>query len=358
MNPGENPYQTPPSSHLPAAPPAPGAEPLPPQTDMRVMLGVLGLFVIVGGLACGGIGSLYVTVVPQSMQMAYGTPAKVGAAFIGICTMCALFALGFIWLGVGSMMARKWARDLLHALGWMWAGLVVIIVISAGSTFPMMMKMTQAEIAATPGGPPPGALNAFIGIILVFYAAVLVTPAILLILLYGLKNVRATVAYHDRKPRWTERVPMPVLVWWLMMVMSVISMISFAFTYPGLLASAGIYDNPALVSVVICLIMALLIWHAWTVAKMKPWAWTVALAMVIVGFSFGMYQMATIDMVALQRASFQDMGLEMPKAQEEMILSMYSDRGWQILPGLLSAAVVLGYLIWIRRYFYPSHAAS
>jgi len=140
--------------------------------------------------------------------------------------------------------------------------------------------------------------------------------------------------------------------------MTVISMISFAFTYPKLLATAGIYDNPAVVSVVICLIMALLGWHAWTVAKMKPWAWAVAMGIVIIGAGFASYQMATIDMVALQRASFQDMGLEMPKQQEEVILAMYADRGWQVLPGLLSVGLMVGYLIAIRKYFYPANVAS
>ena len=67
--------------------------------------------------------------------------------------MCGLIAVVLIWLGIGSILARRWARALLLILSWTWLAMGVVALIYLAFLLPQIMatidstrRPGQAEI--------------------------------------------------------------------------------------------------------------------------------------------------------------------------------------------------------------------
>ncbi len=92
--------------------------------DRRTDLIVFGIFTIV----VGGFCALLVPVVIFGQMMAarrLGTEFDTSAALIS-SAVYGLMAVVMIWLGVGSVLARRWARALLLCIGWI--GLIIGLI--------------------------------------------------------------------------------------------------------------------------------------------------------------------------------------------------------------------------------------
>jgi hypothetical protein len=139
---------------------------------------------------------------PAGMPPGYPPPAASVA-------MGALFYLGiavvFGWLGVGSILARRWARTLSLALGWIWllSGLV-------GGLFSLVLL--PRIFAAMPQTGGPDMTGVAMGCAIAVIVPVLILLPLAFVLFYRGRNVRATFEARDPHPRWTDRCPFPVLV--------------------------------------------------------------------------------------------------------------------------------------------------
>src|SRR5688572_8421786 len=165
--------------------------------DRRGGLLAFGILQIILGLLAAG----FVLVVAAGHEMAAqrgGTAS--GSALASAIVVYGMAAVYFVVTGIGSIRARRWARALSVAVSAMWfvGGVVTLLVVA--------VVLPRALRAA------PGANSSAVAWILVGTVIVggILLPLVFF-LFYRRDDVRATCERIDAKPRWTDRVPLPVL---------------------------------------------------------------------------------------------------------------------------------------------------
>ena len=118
-----------------------------------------------------------------------------------------IIAIVFIWLGIGSMGAKRWARALTLILSWFWLiiGIIVLIfmiyLMNGG-----FENFLQGNQSADP------AIFKVLMIVMIFIMSIfMVLLPIGFILFYKSKHVKKTVEHFDSNVRWTDKCPLPVL---------------------------------------------------------------------------------------------------------------------------------------------------
>ena len=106
---------------------------------------LIGVGVLVVGLGC--VAALFAALVAVAALLgpAGGTPARPAQVLPGLLT-CVIVAVSFVWLGIGSIKARRWARTLLLIASWLWLLSGVAGVALLAWVFPVAFSQAQ------PGG--------------------------------------------------------------------------------------------------------------------------------------------------------------------------------------------------------------
>ncbi|MBN1269265.1 MAG: hypothetical protein JXB04_06745 [Kiritimatiellae bacterium] len=312
-----------------------------PYKDRRANLIAGGILQFILGLLCIAFGGL--TVLGLVMGAKSGDPSAALNLRMGLAGV--LFYIGhgvlFIWLGVGSIMARRWARALTLTSAALW---LVMGVIGMAFWFLMLPRMAEMIMAAPTGNAPPHAfLMVTLTVMTVFIGLIYLVIPLIFFLLYRGKNVKATAEARDPQPRWTDRCPLPVLAVSILtayaaagfaMMLSYGAVPSFGRILTG--APAGLY---VLVLAAICVALAVGIY------RLRLWAWwgsmvfSIASALVM---ALGLKQDTLADW-------YRAMGLPEPQI-EQMAKFMWSGNAivvWIILWAVLYA----GYLVYVKKYF-------
>jgi hypothetical protein len=326
--------------------PAPTALP-----DRSARLMVAGIFEILLGCFCLLLVVMMGGVLAAQTRL-QGAPAQGlnAAAIVQALLIYMLAAVAFIWVGIGLAKARRWAWALTVAWSWVWlvvgafGFLIVLCVMGHG---------TWAAIAEQGKLPPQMATVMRITTTVMLGCIYIVVPGLLLALCHP-KSVRATCERRDPKRRWTDRCPLPVLALSLVFALSLISMFSMA-AYRWTLPVFGSYVSGATGAALVVLIAVVLAWLAWGTYRLQPAAWWGALVVFVVGTANAVVMFAAMDLSEL----YKKMG--MPADQIELmqkagILEMLTRWG----PGLGVAGGIgwLGYLVFLRRYFFGAKVAS
>lgn len=190
--------------------------------DRYVGLIIFGALTILAGCIC----ALFVPLVLFSAAVAAKAPNPPPAApnVIPGAAIYALFAIVLVWLGIGSIRARRWARALLAIWSWSWlvCGVMGIITLAR-----MLPGLRESIAAAHPSGQPalaPAAQATVIVVIFAITAVLLVLIPLVWALFYSASNVRATCEARDPVTRWTDRCPLPVLAASLWFAFGAVSM--------------------------------------------------------------------------------------------------------------------------------------
>lgn len=167
---------------------------LAPERDQRTGLIVFGAIQILLGGLCAAMLVLIAAVgflAPSALGDVDRNSIMTGAI------LYLVMAVILIWLGIGSVLCRRWARTLVLILAWSWLLLgvmTVALVIWFALTLPME------------------------GITGVFFAIALTLTGVFLLMLpgamvffYRRPQVQETCEARDPRPRWTDRCPSPVL---------------------------------------------------------------------------------------------------------------------------------------------------
>lgn len=175
--------------------------------DRKIGLVIFGAATTLAGLCC----ALFVPlVVLAAMLPATGAHPPPGANILPAAVLYGALAVIFIWLGIGSIMARRWARALLVVASW-------TCVISGLGALAMTAIMAPQLGAAIRAARPPGRpeLSGPAGTAMIIVLIILGFLFVLLPLLWGLfysgKNVKATCEARDPAVRWTDHCPLIVL---------------------------------------------------------------------------------------------------------------------------------------------------
>ena len=254
-----------------------------------------------------------------------------------------LAAVWFIWMGIGSIKARRWARALILISSWLW-----LISGIGGLVFVLLLMPQMYERMGQSGQMPPAAAvvmkYVMTGFMTVFYVII---PAVL-ILFYGSKNIKATCEFRDSRIRWTDKCPLPVLAVSLLFGVWAVSLL-FCGGYGWTVPFFGFILTGIKGAAIALIGMLLFGYAAWGLYKLSIKAWWCAVLLTILwALSTG---------ITFSRVNMLDFYEKMNFPQQLEIMKQCMPQAFTSTMVLLFGLWVVGllvYLLYTKKYFAPS----
>jgi hypothetical protein len=317
---------------------------LPAYKDRSTGLVVFGILTILLGCLAG----LFTLLMLGGLAMRANTPNAPAASAAAILPALAIYgglAVALIWLGIGSIKARRWARALLLIFSWSW--LVMGIFMTAVMPFVMVKVFSNLPPDAKTGLPvttPAFITGMIVGMVIFFGLFFVLLPA-LWVFFYGSRHAKATCAARDPVARWTDACPLPVLGFSLWTWLGAPMMLVMPLTGHAVMPCFGVFVT-GLPGALFCVVVA----ATWGVAgwllyrlDVRGW-WLILVAMVLVMAS-ALLTYAHHDFIEV----YQLMGY--PQAQIDQIqktgLLTGHRMGWITV---LCSLPLMGYLLFIKKY--------
>jgi len=251
-------------------------------------------------------------------------------------------AVVFVWLGVGSIRARRWARELILSLSWIWLLTGICSLIIGMLVIPAVVRGTGVA-----DGIPPGMVSLIVlvifGVVGLFYV---VMPGAL-VLFYRSPHVAATCRARHPEPQWIDDCPpklLTLMIVWVLGAVSVLLMPAYDFIFPlfgKVLTGAG-------GAVLWTLVLAACVGLAFGTCRRAPWAWWSGVALTVAAALSSSLVALRYDLTEITAL------MRLPEEQVTMISGLGLPDGW---PMALINAVVWGtflvYLMTLRRFFVP-----
>lgn len=323
--------------------------------DRSTGLIVFGILTAGLGVICALLIVLLVGVTLVAPPMAQASPSVAVAPRPAIATLVPAIAVygilgvALTWLGIGSIMAARWARALLLIFSWSWLVVgVTVIVMMAFLLPPMLGNFSTSPQPA--GAPPPAAvMDGILTTIFVFYGIVFVALPGLWTFFYSSRHVRATCEARHPRPSWTDACPLPVLAIVLWLVYSVLMTTVMPVTGMNTMPFFGMFLTglPAdAVFFVLAVVYGLGAWRLYRLDMAGWWLVTAAMCFFLVSgvVTFSQHDLMdmyrTMNLPADQLAQMEKMGILREKGLLWLAMTCF-------LP-------IFGYLVYIRRYLRPS----
>ncbi|XHR28721.1 MAG: hypothetical protein ACFUZC_22745 [Chthoniobacteraceae bacterium] len=254
-------------------PPEPPPLPAAPYVDRKTGLTVFGLLTIGLGVLCAlFVAFMFLNV---SGNKAANVPPH---ALLSPALIYGGLAVTFIWLGVGSIMARRWARALLIILS---TATAIVGIVTLGFVDILRDKIL-ASLSTGGTALPDSSRGIVFWSALISVALVLVIPPLIWAFFYSRKSVKATCEARSPWECWTDRCPLPVLGAALLLVGSAFCMATTAITSHGVIPFFGTFAT-GIPGAAIYLVIALLWAYAgWGLYHQRPSAWWLALALFLI----------------------------------------------------------------------------
>ena len=303
--------------------------------------------IVYGGveIMLGGCCALLIPLVVFSAMM----PQPDGSAMelrmmlpaISIFAMAAVF---FVWIGIGSILARRWARAVMLVCSWIWlifGGMGMIIAI-----WMLPNMFNNMPVPAGQQAPPPQVWVVAQIITGGFMGCIYIILPLAFILFYRSRHVWATCRFRNPRVCWTDGCPLPVLALVILFAYGLLCMVWMPL-YNFAVPCFGVFLDGAAGALVVLGVMLLQIYLVWGMYHRKVAAWWTAVLFMVVGSVSGILSMARTDMMEL----YQRMG--MPAEQLDMIeqtvmVETINSLWWLGIP---VAVAFLGYLVYVKRYF-------
>lgn len=350
-------------STLAASAPPPSPPAYKNRRGLLIFAGVVELL-----MAAATLAMVTLFLVSSSIWNKQPPPPGMSLAALRVFTFLFYGGIGafLIVLGIGTILAKNWARILGLIASWFWLAMGVIGTLAVVLIMPVAIRQAEQQSS----GPPVPRF--FFAIISVVIAAVYVGVPLMFLLIYSSRNVRMTCLAASGK-----LVPVPptggvsegappilvpakpaypiavgILVGWFVL--------GIAFAIPALLLvqtraypffGTFLYGIPArIVPLALVSIHAIFVWHLY---KLRPLGWWGNLVFQII------FPLST----ALTMWRYGAMGYLLKISPE-----LRDNPGFQMMPLffsrvmpvliLVGPVVILVYLLCIRRYFQPSAPAA
>ena len=297
---------------------------------LEILLGLLCVLILVGM-------SVVMLLAPQFSKELTSQILGIVLAFYG------LLALALIWLGIGSILCRRWARVLILIGAWSVLMLGIVVLIFYG------IFGWKLYAAITTGA------NATI--LLIFSMAIqaifLVVLPGLMVLFYGSRNVIATCVARDPHARWTDRCPMPVLATSLWLALGSLSVLFLPLCYRSVVAWFGVLLTGTPATILLMIFMALGLYLAWGTYRLQMAAWWISLV------SFTILTVSAI--VTFLKVDFLDVYRELGYPPDQIeLMRKYSFLSGSVMVWWIVICYILSlvFLVWIRKYFRRSRTAG
>jgi len=309
--------------------------------DMRTGLIAFGVIQIIFGGFCALSIPLMIFGMLASTALGKSSAAPISVRMmVPSVLFYVVLAVWFIWMGIGSIKAKRWARALILVSSSLWlicgiGGLIFMLLFLPGM-YDQMAKNPQM---------PPAAVSimkfTMIGFMTVFYVVI---PAVF-VLFYKSKNVKATCEFRDPQVRWTDKCPLPVLAVSFIFGLWAASML-FTGCYKWTIPFFGFILSGLTGAAVVLIVMFISAYLAWGTYRLDIKAWWCSL--------FWIIAWALSTGITFSRVSIWDLYEKMnfPKEQMDMMrqYGMPQTSTMAVLVGLWSLGL-LAYLLYIRRYF-------
>ena len=321
----------------------PSSPPSPPHKDRKVWLVIFGVATILMGLVC----SLMVPLMflATSMAAKSANPPPVAPNLLPVSALYLVLAIVLVWLGVGSIMARRWARALLAIWSWSW---LIVGLLSIASIALFASQFSAAMKAAQPPGQPPlpdAQLTVMMLVPLVMLGLLFVGLPLIWGLFYSGKNVKLTCEARDPVTRWTDRCPLPVLAMALWVGFGALSMLLMPALH-GVAPWFGQLLSGTTATIFYLGLAVVWTYCAWALYRLdrRGW-WVMVVAMVLFSVS---------NVLTYSR---HDLG-EIYAAMGYSSAQLKAMEGWSFLSGrtMVWSSVIfvvpfLSYLLYIRKFF-------
>jgi len=320
------------------------AVPLPDYKDRSTGLMVFGILTLLLGCLVG----LFVPLMLFGQMMAAKAPnaPPVNHAVIlpGIA-IYGLLAVSLIWLGIGSIKARRWARALLLIFSWSW--LVMGVFLTAVMPFFMVKVMASLPANSQTGQPvmSPAAIAGMIVFMVLFNGVFFVVVPAVWTFFYNSRHVKATCEARDPVTRWTDACPLPVLGLCLWLLLSGVMMLFMPVMNHGVMPFFGMFLSGVAGSLFYLAVAAIWAYAAWLLYKLDVRGWWLILIALVVFMASTVMTYAHHDIIEMYHL----MGY--PQAQIDQIqktgLLTGNSMTWLALFSMLP---FLGYLVFIKKY--------
>jgi hypothetical protein len=328
---------------------APPPLPLPDRSTGLLVFGVLTI--LLGALA----GLMTLMMALGSVMAARGHVA--GAEMSPGAVLPALLVYGgltvaLVWLGIGSIKARRWARALLLILAWSGLAVGVPTLVAMALVVPKVITASAAQMPEGPNQVSSEQMGTVITIVSLGVGLMFLAVPVAGILFYGRRDVRATCERRDPVPRWTDACPLPLLAVSLWLAAAVPSVALLPLSNHGVVPLFGGFVRGAASAGLCLLLTALLAWMAWRLYRRDARAWWALLALMALGCASNLLTFVRHGGADLYR----QMGY--PEEQVEQIAATGVLDGSLML--WLSAGTIIplfGYLLWVKRHLRPQPRA-
>lgn len=327
-------------------PPIPSVEasPLPAYKDRSTGLMVFGILTLLLGCLVG----LFVPLMLFGQMMAAkapNAPPANTAALLPAVGMYGCLAVALIWLGIGSIGARRWARALLLIFSWSW--LVLGIIMTVAMPFFMARLFANLPANTTNGQPvmPPAAITGMIAFMVLFLGVFFVAVPAVWAFFYNSRHVKATCETRDPVTRWTDACPLPVLGFCLWLLFGVPWMLLMPIIGHGVTPFFGMFLSGLPGSLMCLAIAAIWSYAAWLLYRLDVRGWWLILIALAVFVASALMTYAHHDIIEMYHL----MGY--PQAQIDQIqktgLLAGNSMAWLTSFSMLP---FLAYLLFIRKY--------
>lgn len=314
--------------------------------DRTAGLICFGVLLILVGLLClllAGITGLSMWFMLRSNA---GVPNVTPASAVTPVVMYTGLATLFVWLGIGALMARRWAAAVLHVLSvlWLLSGCLGLVVAGTMLGTPMRNLAAGADTATR-----AGMLVGFLVGGAMMVIAYVVMP-VALWLFFRSPHVTATCAAKDPRPRWTDRCARPVLGAVVAMFLLGLNT-SQVLVYPvapffGRLATGAMAIGLQLGSGILLLTGAVLLYRrrmeGWWIAAVLLLVWTVS-------------TLVTFQMVDPE-SWLQALGLEVDEQMRALMTIGFSKQAGAWVA--IWSCGVAGFLLYLKKYLTPAASAG
>jgi hypothetical protein len=172
----------------------------PSYQDRRGWLIVLGVveFLIAGWLL---LNAANMALIMPKIPTPGGQPAARPGAFLVFAGFYVLLAALFIAIGIGSILARNWARIAIIAVSSIWLVYGILNTIISVVLMPVIQRQQEAVLQQMhPGSAPPNLGGGTMFFIIVYQAALMIALPLILLLFYVNSNVKATCLRLSQAP--------------------------------------------------------------------------------------------------------------------------------------------------------------
>jgi len=312
------------------------------RTPGLIIFGVVSILI---GLFCALLIPLMFLSVALSESVA-GGGVDVRSAW-SASALYTVMAIVFVWLGTGSIRARRWARELLLSLSWIWLLTGICSMVIGMLVVPAVIRGLRAG-SDLPAEMALFAILVTLGVIALLYV---VLPA-LFVIFYRSPHVAATCRARHPDPQWVDTCPrrlLTLMVVWVLFAVSALLMPAYNFLFPFF----GMMLTGTAGAVLWALVLTLCVALAIGTCKRALWAWWGGLALTLV-FTL------SSTLVVLRFDLPEIMGLmNVPEDQIAMMDTLPMLDGWVMALGtVLVWGTFIVYLMTLRRFFEPAPIAA